>query len=310
MGAPAIIAWSLVVLSASVDAFFFGGSPDCPELEEPDCKGHCVNQFYIDNWVCSSQRICASWGPTSNSKHSHDHRLCWLQIGDGICDWGLSGHVDSPYFLLSGNQPFAVVQGIDFFCAKFDVRPLTTVVTWRGPRYDGGDCPEDAGVKDVVTQTQETYEQMQLPSPEALFSFTSGSAGDVDVKSTNGQYTAGINKANWVDDELLGTTVVECNKDQKSFISVDDIPYGYTNGGFTVNFWFRNPDSPGQLFEYMYSHGTDTDVDGIDNVWAPNNIHVYLPEEAHPAHGIIRTIVKDSNDPEDLFYYVDRCTSL
>mgnify|MGYP001801181957 CR=1 FL=1 len=35
-----------------VSAFFFG-SPDCPELEEADCKKHCVNKFYIDNWVSS-----------------------------------------------------------------------------------------------------------------------------------------------------------------------------------------------------------------------------------------------------------------
>lgn len=68
----------------------------------------------------------------------------------------------------------------------------------------------------------------------------------------------------------------------------------------------RNPDAPGQLFEYVYSHGQDTDDDSIDDVWAPNNVHIYLPEDAHPAHGIIRTVVKDSNDPEELVYYVDR----
>ena len=52
----------------------------------------------------------------------------------------------------------------------------------------------------------------------------------------------------------------------------------------------------------MFSHGSGP-VDG-GTVFKNNNIDVYIPEDDHPANGIIRTVVKDENDDAD-DYYVD-----
>jgi len=71
------------------------------------------------------------------------------------------------------------------------------------------------------------------------------------------------------------------------------VPYA-ENGGFGVNFWFRNKDSQGSSFEYVYSHSSDDDL--AFNPFYPNQLHIYLPEVSHPAHGVIRSILKDSEN--------------
>merc|ERR1711977_733625 len=61
-----------------------------------------------------------------------------------------------------------------------------------------------------------------------------------------------------------------------------------------VNFWIKNKDASGSTFEYVYSHAGDDD-NGF-NPFYPNQIQIYMPEVSHPAHGVFRTIVKDSSD--------------
>ena len=106
-------------------------------------------------------------------------------------------------------------------------------------QFDGGDCPDDSGAVDVVTETQEKYEQLELPTPGALFPFTGYPAGTTTVKDTSGVYATVLHGAKWVEDDLLQTTVVECDKLSKTYLQVSDVPYGYASDGFTVNFWFR-----------------------------------------------------------------------
>ena len=71
------------------------------------------------------------------------------------------------------------------------------------------------------------------------------------------------------------------------------------DGNFTIAFWAKinTSDFSGALFEYLYSHSAY----GIHNTmdaFAPNTINIYLPEQEHPAFGVVRAIVKDETDPD------------
>merc|ERR1712176_1478140 len=87
--------------------------------------------------------------------------------------------------------------------------------------------------------------------------------------------------------------VLSCDAEDNAFLTLDPVPYA-AEGPFAVNFWFRNNDSSGNSFEYVYSHSGDDDMSF--NPFYPNQLHVYIPEASHIAHGVVRTIMKDSTD--------------
>eukprot|EP00216_Chloropicon_sp_CCMP2111_P006625 CAMPEP_0198234118 /NCGR_PEP_ID=MMETSP1446-20131203/211_1 /TAXON_ID=1461542 ORGANISM="Unidentified sp, Strain CCMP2111" /NCGR_SAMPLE_ID=MMETSP1446 /ASSEMBLY_ACC=CAM_ASM_001112 /LENGTH=1741 /DNA_ID=CAMNT_0043914847 /DNA_START=161 /DNA_END=5386 /DNA_ORIENTATION=- len=127
----------------------------------------------------------------------------------------------------------------------------------------------------------------KVPIPYAFFPLT----GERLTSWPSPVYSGNnVNGAAWVDDATFGSAL-QC--DGKSFVQLDPVPYA-SRGAFAVNLWMRNNDSLGDSFEYIFSHAQDDDM-GF-NPFYPNQLHIYLPEVSHPAHGVIRTIVKDGND--------------
>ena len=64
------------------------------------------------------------------------------------------------------------------------------------------------------------------------------------------------------------------------------------NGSFSINFWFKpsTTGNPGELFGYILSiaaNATRTTLATTDT-FAVNNIDIYLPQEGHPAWGLVR----------------------
>ena len=77
------------------------------------------------------------------------------------------------------------------------------------------------------------------------------------------------------------------------------------NGNFSVAFWVKpsTEDMAGDFFQYVFSHSAY----GIGNdhdTFAPNSINLFLPEQQHPAYGLVRAVVKDENDA-DLTSFID-----
>lgn len=51
----------------------------------------------------------------------------------------------------------------------------------------------------------------------------------------------------------------------------------------------------GEDFHYLYSHSA-YGLGNTNSAFATNSINVFLPEQDHPAFGLVRTVVKDNND--------------
>ena len=63
------------------------------------------------------------------------------------------------------------------------------------------------------------------------------------------------------------------------------------NGNFTVSFWFKSYTTAdnGTLFGYMLSATANANRDALSTVdtFGPNQINVFLPDEGHPAFGMV-----------------------
>ena len=119
---------------------------------------------------------------------------------------------------------------------------------------------------------------------------------------------------------------LECLDHAAGLVQLDTVPYGARTGAFSINMWMkqkprksfveadvvddddddeeRDGASGGRsnrmerpLFEYIYSHANSEAEDPRTFFpWTENQIHVFLPTVASPAHGVVRAIVKDSTD--------------
>jgi hypothetical protein len=157
-----------------------------------------------------------------------------------------------------------------------------------------GQCVEVTG-KDILPELQSHDGQMyfpnplmNVPTPYAFFPLTSGKLSSWPSSLYEGENHG----AKWVQDDTFGE-VLSCDAEDNAFLTLDPVPYA-AEGPFAVNFWFRNNDSSGNSFEYVYSHSGDDDMSF--NPFYPNQLHVYIPESSHIAHGVVRTIMKDSED--------------
>lgn len=76
-------------------------------------------------------------------------------------------------------------------------------------------------------------------------------------------------------------------------------------GTFSLAFWFKANVSQmgGDVFQYLYSH-TAYGLGNTEDAFAPNSINVFLPEQQHPASGLVRTVVSDGSD-SDIASYLD-----
>ena len=57
----------------------------------------------------------------------------------------------------------------------------------------------------------------------------------------------------------------------------------------------------GADFQYMYSHSA-YGVGNTNSAFATNSINLFLPEQSHPAYGLVRSVVKDDNDNSTTSY--------
>ncbi|XRB11235.1 hypothetical protein RI054_02g10500 [Pseudoscourfieldia marina] len=120
--------------------------------------------------------------------------------------------------------------------------------------------------------------------------------------------------ARYVDDDVTKTAVLQCSDETNDFARLSGVgPYGRGTGAFAVNLWMRTPKpftiKSGATFEYLYSHTGDDDMVGGRSTrlgaFGPNQVHIYIPEAAHPAHGVVRAIVKDDDDDSGRVTYLD-----
>jgi len=125
-----------------------------------------------------------------------------------------------------------------------------------------------------------------IPVPKAYFPLTGGNVSSWPEP----KYSGVARGVTWVDDDSFGS-VLQCEENNLDYVELDTVPYG-ENGQWAINFWMAHNGSTGETFEFLLSHANEADGDP----WQPNEVQIYLPEVAHPAHGVIRTIVKDSND--------------
>lgn len=95
----------------------------------------------------------------------------------------------------------------------------------------------------------------------------------------------------WVDDPVFGT-VIDCDADLNTFVKIPGIKYGQS-GSFAVSFWLKVRENTGSDLNYAYSHIGPAGAEIED---ATSEVHLYLPEQAHPHYGVLRSIVRDSSD--------------
>lgn len=100
-------------------------------------------------------------------------------------------------------------------------------------------------------------------------------------------------------DPVFGGSM-RCISENSDFVALDPVLYGSTTGAFAVNLWVRLGNMTSQAPLYAYSHeGIAASSSGGANGnsgWGPNQVQIYFPEIGHPAYGIGRTYVRDSND--------------
>lgn len=108
----------------------------------------------------------------------------------------------------------------------------------------------------------------------------------------------------FVPDAAFGSAM-QCNENSRDYVKIlptdrivgSSLRYGAFDGQFAINLWFKRAVGYGYGFEYLFSHGgTDFPGQQVGYDFTPNQVQLYIPESSHPAHGIVRAIVKDSTD--------------
>lgn len=140
-----------------------------------------------------------------------------------------------------------------------------------------------------------------VPDAAVFFPLTASGPSGADITSQGSQQTllGSINgTASWISDSLFGY-VLACSKERTNSIILDPVTIG-TQGPFAVNLWFKAnyTDNNGNAYAYLLSALTNATqrVSGGSNVYIPNSLQLMLPEAANNRTGLVRSIVKDSND--------------
>lgn len=112
-----------------------------------------------------------------------------------------------------------------------------------------------------------------------------------------GEYK-GINDGATIAPDPLFGAALRCRKNDSDLVALDPVGYGASTGAFTVNVWLRVGDLSGDTFSYALSHrGTDAASSADANTgWGPNQVQLYVPQQDHPAYGVVRGYVRDGND--------------
>ena len=117
--------------------------------------------------------------------------------------------------------------------------------------------------------------------------------------------------ARFVRDTAFGRAL-QCHEGSGDYVAISTqgstggrpLVYGERDGQFAINLWFKRTVGHGNAFEYLFSHGgsSSATADVVFNdqtasySFGPNQVQAFVPEASHPAHGVIRTIVKDATD--------------
>lgn len=130
------------------------------------------------------------------------------------------------------------------------------------------------------------------PTPTFYFPLTGNTtvSSSIPANQFKGIPSPGIQ---WVEDALFGT-VLECNRTEKTYISIPGVSYG-ESGPFAISFWAKPNLSYGALYEYAFSQNATTTVNISTD---PNLVEIYFPQVGQPDTGIVRTMVRDSTDTE------------
>ncbi|GMH38691.1 hypothetical protein BSKO_06575 [Bryopsis sp. KO-2023] len=124
-----------------------------------------------------------------------------------------------------------------------------------------------------------------MPIPMGYFPLVSGTMSSWPFPSYKGQ----LKKQKFVEDEVFGS-VIQC---KKGAVVLPAISYA-ASGAFAINMWIkREKAGKGVGFEYIFSHMKKGASAGFRK---DSQIQLYLPRDPLPAHGVLRAVVKDSND--------------
>eukprot|EP00873_Tetraselmis_striata_P045842 jgi/Tetstr1/466106/TSEL_000934.t1 len=94
----------------------------------------------------------------------------------------------------------------------------------------------------------------------------------------------------WGNDELFGRAM-RCRQERLDVAVLQNVGYGRTDGQWAISLWIKPTNTSGGAFQYIFSHSARSAA-----TWDANQVQIYLPEQGHHAHGVIRAIVKDETD--------------
>ncbi|GMH45693.1 hypothetical protein BSKO_13656 [Bryopsis sp. KO-2023] len=104
-------------------------------------------------------------------------------------------------------------------------------------------------------------------------------------------------KVEFVDDDVFGS-VLSCSQDNQDQLVLDPVDYAAT-GGFTISLWLRRRPhhvTEGEGYQFVFSHN---DAGGYSGIKGRSQVQIYFPEETHQLFGLVRAVVRDSNDLDD-----------
>jgi len=134
----------------------------------------------------------------------------------------------------------------------------------------------------------------EIPAPDFYFPLTNNRLYSATPAA---EYQAiPSSGVDWIIDPITGSTVLDCDRSRESYLTIPGVTYGQ-NGPFTVSFWVKPKVNDGQLHEYAFSHTSVEAAASASSVGSePNVVHLYYPQQDHPSGGVIRAIVRDSED--------------
>ncbi|KAL4426385.1 hypothetical protein ABPG77_004679 [Micractinium sp. CCAP 211/92] len=119
-----------------------------------------------------------------------------------------------------------------------------------------------------------------------------------------GPFTGVGQSVTWETDQQFGR-VLTCVQESQAYVQIPGLHYGQ-QGGFGLAIWAKLYPSGDMSMDYILSH---TGLFVTDYAFDPNEVALFVPEQNHPAFGVVRAIVRDSTDTRtngtDIPMYLD-----
>ncbi|KAL3149191.1 hypothetical protein ABBQ32_002019 [Trebouxia sp. C0010 RCD-2024] len=135
-----------------------------------------------------------------------------------------------------------------------------------------------------------------LPVPATFYPLSDGSLGsDPWLNLPPVIWAGGSINATFVEDADTFGRTLQCSKGAGSTVWLSPAPYFVApqsgRVSITINLWFKADNTQGELFQYLLSQMGESD----GSEWGPNQVAIYFPEQEHPRNGVVRAVVKDTN---------------